>query len=226
MAYAIPMQKPLATLPERLREDVKTLWEYHDLGHPHSRCDVGIGLGSHDVGVAVHTARLFHLGLFPLIVFTGARTPTTADVFPRGEAVHYREQAIGLGVPENAILVEPRARNTGDNISFTRDLLAEVGLHPRTVMLVCKPYHQRRAYATCRKLWPDVQVRCAAQSLSLEEYVGHIGDADRVLNMLVGDTQRITEYAERGFAVPQVVPPRVRQAYERLVSAGYTERLV
>lgn len=220
------MYNPLATLPDCLREDVQTLWAYHDLRHSHSQCEVGIGLGSHDLGVAVHTARLYHLGLFPLIVFTGANAPTTAEVFPRGEAVHYREHAISLGVPESAILVEPHARNTGDNIAFTRNLLADQGLHPRTVMLVSKPYQQRRAYATCRKLWPDVQVRCAAQPLSVEEYVWRIGDADRVLNMLVGDTQRITEYAERGFAVPQIVPRRVRQAYERLVDAGYTERLV
>jgi hypothetical protein len=44
--------------------------------------------------------------------------------------------------------------------------------------------------------------------------------------MLVGDTQRIDRYAELGFAIPQEMPVEVRRAYERLVAAGYTSRLV
>lgn len=77
-----------ATIPEDLRADVACLWHYHDPGHEPRRCDVGIGLGGHDIGVADRTAELYHAGMFPLIVFTGAHSPTTVDGFPRGEAVH------------------------------------------------------------------------------------------------------------------------------------------
>src|SRR5437588_8477125 len=124
--------------------------------------DMAIGLGSHDLGVATFTAELFHRGLFPKIVFTGANAPTTVARFPRGEAVHYREHAIELGVPDDAILVEPNATNTGENIEFTRALLAERGISVHSVLLVSRPYQQRRAYATCKKLWPDIEIRCAS----------------------------------------------------------------
>lgn len=33
-----------------------------------------------------------------------------------------------------------------------------------------------------------------------------IGDTRRVIDMLVGDTQRIDVYAQRGFAIPQQIP--------------------
>ena len=72
------------TIPEHLRADVETLWAYHDMRHELGPCDVGIGLGSHDLGVAVVAVDLFHQGLLPLIVFTGANAPTTVDRFPRG----------------------------------------------------------------------------------------------------------------------------------------------
>lgn len=164
--------------------------------------------------------------MFPLIVFTGADAPTTIERFPRGEAVHYREHAISLGVPTDAILTEPAATNTGENIELTRRLLTGNGIHPSSVMLISRPYQQRRAYATCRKLWPEVDVICASRPLPLDEYVKDIGDADRVINMIVGDTQRITEYAKRGFAIHQDVPPDVEIAFKRLVEAGYTSRLI
>ena len=56
--------------------------------------------------------------------------------------------------------------------------------------------------------------------------VASIGDARKVIDMLVGDTQRVEVYAERGFAIPQEVPDDVRAAFERLVAAGFTSRLV
>jgi hypothetical protein len=93
-------------------------------------------------------------------------------------------------------------------------------------MLISRPYQQRRAYATCRKVWPEVEVVCASRPLPLDEYIASIGDVDRVINMLVGDTQRITEYAHRGFAIKQDMPDLVHAAYQRLVDAGFTSRLI
>ncbi len=214
------------TIRESLRADVETLWEYHNMRHESRPCDVGIGLGSHDLGVAVVAVDLFHQGMFPLVVFTGANAPTTLDRFPRGEAVHYREYAIDHGVPADAVLIETEATNTAENLTLTRDLLAERGVKPRSVLLMSRPYQQRRAFATCKKVWPEVDVLCASRPLTLDEYVVSIGDVKRVIDMLVGDTQRIEEYAGRGYAIPQQVPPTVQAAYDRLVEAGFTSRLL
>jgi uncharacterized SAM-binding protein YcdF (DUF218 family) len=213
------------TIRESLRSDVETLWNYHDMRHELHPCDVGIGLGSHDLGVAVVAVDLFRRGMFPRIVFSGANAPTTIDRFPRGEAVHYREYAVENGVPAEAVLIEPRAANTTENITFAREVLAAHGLWPSSVLLMSRPYQQRRAFATCRKRWPEVEVLCASRPLSLDDYVLSIGDVKRIIDMLVGDTQRIEEYAARGYAIPQEVPDDVRAAYERLVDAGFTSRL-
>ena len=112
---------------EQIMADAQTLWDYHQLGHELRPTDIAIGLGSHDIGVAEHTADLYHRGLFPLIVFTGANAPTTVDVFPRGEAVHFTERAIELGVPADAIIQETEAANTGENFTLARDLLESQG---------------------------------------------------------------------------------------------------
>ncbi|MGV9823380.1 YdcF family protein [Nocardia xishanensis] len=219
---------PSTTLPEDLRSDVEILWDYNRLDDEVRPVDIGIGLGSHDLGVATYAADLYHLGMFPLILFTGANAPTTIARFPRGEAVHYREHALELGVPDDAILVEPKATNTGDNIDFTRAVLQEHGLleQIRSVMLISRPYQQRRSWAICRKRWPEVDVICSSLPLPLNDYIQSIGDVDRVINMLVGDTQRLWVYPTKGWAVDVPVPDEVHQAYSRLVDAGYTSRLL
>lgn len=217
---------PSTAVPTDVLEATQVLWDYHNMHHDLRPTDVGVGLGSHDLGVATYTAELYHQGMFPLIVFTGANAPTTVERFPRGEAVHYGEHAQELGVPADAMILESQATNTGENIVLSRAALAERGIFPKSVTLISRPYQQRRAYATCLKLWPEVDPICASLPLPLTEYVETIGDVDRVLNMLVGDTQRIDLFARRGFAVPQPMPDNVKQAYDALVQRGYTARLL
>ena len=105
---------------EQIMTDAQTLWDYHQLGHELRPTDIAIGLGSHDIGVAEQTADLYHQGLFPLIVFTGANAPTTVDVFPRGEATHFTERTVELGVrPKQSC--KKKTRQTPGRISHSRD---------------------------------------------------------------------------------------------------------
>ena len=126
------------------RADAQAIWDYHQMHHRARPCSAGIGLGSHDLGVATLAADLYHAGLLPVLVFTGANSPTTAARFPRGEAVHFAEHATSLGVPASAVIIEPEAANTGQNIEFSRRALAAAGIKVTSVMLISKPYMERR----------------------------------------------------------------------------------
>ncbi|TFI22195.1 YdcF family protein [Streptomyces sp. 4R-3d] len=213
-------------ITEDQRQQAKLIWDHHQMHHEIRPADVAIGLGSHDLGVAAFSAELYRAGLFPHLVFTGGNSPTTAAVFPRGEAVHFREHAIELGVPASAILLEPNAGNTGQNITLSRAVLATAGITPKTVLLVSKPYMERRSFATARKLWPEVGIICASEPLEFDDYLKSIGDEKLVIDMLVGDLQRVIEYPKLGFAIAQDVPEDVRAAYESLVADGFDSRLV
>jgi uncharacterized SAM-binding protein YcdF (DUF218 family) len=220
------MPVPAPAIPDELRDDVETLWNFHRMDDQLTPVDIAIGLGSHDPSVAVYAAELFAKGLFPVVVFTGANAPTTVERFPRGEAVHYREIAMDAGVPDSAILVEPKATNTAENFEFTRELLRQRGTPVVRALILSRPYQQRRAYTTAKKLWPEVDFLCSAIQQPLTDYVESIGDPKRVIDMLVGDTQRLTVYADAGYAIPQEIPADVDAAYDRLITAGYDSRLI
>jgi len=210
-----------ADVSQEQRRQARLIWEYHLLGHEPRRCDVAVGLGTYDLDVATRCAGLYHAGLAPLLLFTGGNTPLTAARFPRGEAEHYREHAVSLGVPAEAVLVEPHATNTGENIAFSRRLLEEAGLVPRSVLLVSKL--ERRPYATARKQWPDTELVCASPPGDLDDYLAAAGGhAKLIVDVLVGELQRIIEYPALGHTVPQPVPQPVREAYEALRTAGFT----
>ncbi|WP_066930946.1 YdcF family protein [Streptomyces sp. NBRC 110611] len=214
------------TITDAQWNDATVIWDYHQMGHEPRPCSAAICLGSHDLGAATFAARQYHAGLFPVLVFSGGNSPTTAALYPRGEAVHFREHALDLGVPDSAILLEPNAGNTGQNITFSREVLLGAGVEVESVMLIAMPYMERRAYATCRKVWPEVDVVCASDPLDFADYVKSIGDERLVIDTMVGDLQRVIEYPKLGFAIEQEVPDEVLAAYERLLHAGFDSRLL
>ncbi|MET9058582.1 YdcF family protein [Streptomyces antibioticus] len=213
-------------ISDRDWQDAQLLWDYQQMHHEPRPCSVAIGLGSHDLGVADMTVDLYRRGMAPLIVFTGATSRTTCDRMPRGEAEHYRDRAVELGVPENVILVEPKARNTGENIRLSRALLEKRRVSVSSVLLVSKPYEERRAYATARKIWPEVEWVSASTSMSLPEYIDSIGDDRLVIDMLVGAHQRLMVYPQHGFMIEQAIPDNATAAFKRLCCGGFTSRLV
>ena len=75
----------------------------------------------------------------PLILFSGG----SLDPASVSSAELMKREAVRLGVPADAILVEPLASSTEENADFSAALLTKRGL--RTAILVTSPYHQRRA---------------------------------------------------------------------------------
>ena len=111
-------------------------------------------------------------------------------------------------------------------MDLSRALLEQKGIHPRRVIAVQKPYMERRTWATFRKRWPEVEVLVTSPQLDFDAYPQGAITRDDVIHIMVGDLQRILIYAEKGWQVPQDVPAHVLRAYEGLIEAGYTGRLI
>lgn len=213
-----------------IREHALTIWNYHRLGHDIQPADAILVLCSHDMRVAGWGARLFLDGLAPWLVYSGGLGVITRHMWTEPEAERFARVAREMGVPADRILIEPRSTNTGENVRFTRALLTERGLRPRSVIVVQKPYMERRSYATFRKVWPEMPVRVTSADVAFDDYLAGCGEegltpAD-IVSIMVGDLQRIREYPARGFQIPQDIPDQVWAAYEALVAAGYNRHLI
>jgi uncharacterized SAM-binding protein YcdF (DUF218 family) len=207
----------------------QTIWNYHRLGHALARADAVLVLCSHDTIVADRGAELFLDGWAPLLIFSGGLGAITKHFWSEPEANQFAQIAIAGGVPADRILIENRSSNTGENVLFTRRLLAERGLDPRTFIVVQKPYMERRSYATFKQVWPEKEVIVTSPQLSMDEYLARYShetlSPDDVVSIMVGDLQRIQLYPAKGFQIPQEIPPDVWRAYHELIAAGYDRHL-
>ena len=190
------------------------------------KSDCILVLGSHDTRVADRAAALYREGWAPLIIFSGGLGRLTEGMWTETEAELFARIAMSKGVPEEAILIEDKSTNTGENILFVQKLLKEKKVNPKTFIVVQKPYMERRSYATFKKNWPEKSFIVTSPQISFDDYYNDEIPLEKVINIMVGDLQRIKVYADKGFQVYQEIPVEVWQAYERLVELGFDKQLV
>jgi uncharacterized SAM-binding protein YcdF (DUF218 family) len=217
-------------MDQQIYELAETLWDYHLMKQEVAQADAILVLCSHDERVAERGAQLFLDGFAPLIIFSGGQGAITRRLWQEPEAERFARIAMSLSVPRERILIEPESTNTGENIAFTRRLLAAKGLDPQKFIVVQKPYMERRSYATFRKLWPEKEVVVTSPQVSftsyLAEYANRALSTADVVGIMVGDLQRIKIYPSLGFQIEQEIPEHVWHAFERLVHAGYDQYLI
>jgi uncharacterized SAM-binding protein YcdF (DUF218 family) len=217
-------------MDDRIRTLAQTLWDYHHLDHQLAPADAILVLCSHDKAVARRGAELFLQELAPLLIFAGGLGAITRHLWHEPEADQFAAIAVTMGVPTDRILIENRSTNTGENVLFTKQMLAERGLDPHTFIVVQKPYMERRSYATFKKVWPEKDLVVTSPQVSMDEYLSRYShDAltpDDVIGIMVGDLQRIRCYPVKGFQIHQEIPDEVWRAYQELVNAGYDKYLI
>ena len=93
-----------------------------------------------------HAGALYRAGKARWVLLSGGNQPGYEDQPPEAQAM--REMLRVLGVPDDAMRLEGRSRNTRENAAFSRDLVQAV--RARRVLLVTSAMHMPRALATFR----------------------------------------------------------------------------
>lgn len=202
------------------------LWDYHHVNQNLQKSDCILVLGSHDLRVAERGAELYLQGWAPLLIMSGGLGRLTQEMWSEPEADKFAKIALEMGVPEEAILIENKSTNTGENILFTQQLLQKENLAPKRFIVVQKPYMERRSFATFKKHWPEKELIVTSPQLSMQAYPTAEITLEEVIHIMVGDLQRIKVYPEKGFQIEQEIPKEVWEAFEKLVSLGFNSHLI
>jgi uncharacterized SAM-binding protein YcdF (DUF218 family) len=230
----VPMYHAQTDDHQILSDDVvhaaQVLWDFHAVGHALKPCDVMLVLGGYDLSVPRYAAQLYHQGLAPRIICTGGIAHTDdllATGWDKTEADMFADVMRDAGVPQDAIILEPTAQNTGENYSASRVLLEEMEFPFQSVLVVTQPCKERRALATGEARWPDKDLLVTAPRAQMLDYWAQSdkGIANEIA-IMVGDLQRFRVYPARGFMSLHIVPDPVWKAFEFLVFRGFSGHLV
>lgn len=112
-------------------------------------------------------------------------------------ATYMRDQAIQMGVPPEAILVEAKALHTRENAEHVLTILEQH--HLRRVILITSPFHQLRTYLTFAKVFQP-------RDINIINYYADAGEWHPATwflqaehrKLVKGEIERIRVYREKG----------------------------
>lgn len=200
-------------------EQIQVLWNYMKMNHEIRNADCIIGLGTMDINVANVASELYLKGYANKLIFSGGLGKITSKLWNETEAEKFAKIAIQRGVPSNNIYLEKESTNTGDNFRFSKKLIENLKLDIKSCIIVCKPYDEKRAYATFKKIMPEYDGIVYSENISCEEYYQKYGN--EWVHVLVGDIQRMKLFYEKGWQIKMDIPQNVWKSYETLVKKGY-----
>ncbi|MDF9399297.1 YdcF family protein [Vibrio sp. 1180_3] len=206
-------------MSKHLYQHIETLWQYMQMGQQLSQADVILVFCSNDIRVAEYAASLYHQKMAPYLLFSGGQGRFTEGLFDKSEAETFATIAKDAGVPSEHILLETHATNSGENVLLTHELLQQKSIQTQRIILVQKPFMERRAFATFEKQWPEHYQSLVVTSTgeSFFDYLNEEFTLDVALTALLEDFSRIKTYPEQGFQTKQIISDEVEQAYHALL---------
>ncbi|MBF1023798.1 MAG: YdcF family protein [Candidatus Nanogingivalaceae bacterium] len=220
------MSRSQLALTDQDWHHLHVLWEYLCVeSRLPARADaIVIGGAGAMIDGAERAAELYHAGISPWIVVSGFANPYHGAT--ETEAMLLGRRLQRLAVPISAILFEHQATNTGENITRSAQLLAEMMIQSKDIILVHKPYMTRRFLATAEAQWPHPpRLYVTSQPTTVEVYYrlyeATYGSAAMMLTLMLGDYERIKTYPTKGFSTPQPLSPSADTAWQALVARGF-----
>lgn len=134
-----------------LTEELTELLLFGGLDYGGERGDLILVLGSRKAREyrVPEAARLYREGRAERLLLTGGKRQALYDMRPEYEVM--LETAVELGVPRERILIEGRALNTAENMSFSREVIERELPLCRQIILVTTAYHMRRSLLLAEK---------------------------------------------------------------------------
>ncbi|MDF2672320.1 MAG: hypothetical protein K0R09_585 [Clostridiales bacterium] len=140
-------------------------------------------------------AELFKQGLAPYILPSGHFNPKIPEYSSEWE--YLKSIGVNLGIPEERILKEDKARHTFENAELSLEVIKENKLSIKKAILICKAFHSRRALLTYQAMFPK----------DIEFYVASVPDNrdikkdnwfldDKKIRLVMGEVVKIGKYFE------------------------------
>jgi len=198
------------------------IWNYLAALNSRANSDAIVLCCSYDLRTCDHACELVHSGDSNTLLLSGNTGNWTRHIWSEPEAEIYYRRALANGVAAEQIIIETQATNFGENVSFSRKLLANAA----SVTFVSKPYSLLRVKLTVERYWPGIEACFSAPEIVFPDAVSNIVGVLGVIDEMVGDIDRIQRYPALGYQAPHTLPADIIDAWHYLIEQGFTNHLV
>ncbi len=214
---------------QKILDLAKIIWDYLRLNQEIEKSDLIMILGSHDIRVAERWIELIKKWYAKKILFSGwiwRLTDWVKEFMWTTEADIFAKIAIKNWIKKEQIIIENKSTNTWENIIFSYELIKDLDI--KSIILVQKPYMERRVFATFSKQWPwkKINFYITSPKILFEDYPNEIIKIEQIINIMIWDLDRIIKYPKLWFQIYQEVPEKVMKAFYKLIDLWFDKDLI
>lgn len=146
------------------------------------------------------------------IIVTGDNGTFGNPEWNKPSANIYFDFLIEKGVPRENLVIQNKSTNTLEDVLLALPIINEKQIKIDKVILVSRPVHQRRAFATFAKYFPETKI---INSPCKEKYANSLNN-DELQNLkirCIQEYERLIKYAKKGDILKQEIPPEIEQSY-------------
>lgn len=193
----------------------KILWNWLAVKDTPKKSDLIFLFGGDDLQTPKKGLELFQKGLAPLIVATGKTGTFTNPDWQKPIADIFADFLIKNGVPIEKVIIQNTSLNTLEDITQAIKIFKERKIHFKKIILIAKPHHQRRGWATFKKQFPDLEYINIPNGNQFPNE-NEIEKLKEVSLLCLGEYERLEKYAEKGDLEKQAVPQEIQETYQKL----------
>lgn len=193
-----------------LTQALTTIYSYLGVADPVKQADVIFICGGSSLLPVKKAAELYELGLASkIVVISNWGTFSAPETKAKGEAYQFARELMRLGVPKKDIYWQSLIGNSLEEAREALPFMQKHGLNPKTILLVDRPVHQRRAWATFTKWNPEIKFINVPADEPLKEN-------KETKERVIAELERLVKYAQDGSLTKQEFPPEVLEAWKVL----------
>lgn len=201
----------MSLINKKIQNAIDVVFDYLSIKENPEKSDAIFVAGGATINPAIKAFELYKLGYSKKIISTAKKGTFSNPDWIEDEAIVYKNKLIELGVPSKSIIIDPISRNSLDEADDSIYLLRQNNIILRKIIIVDRPIHQRREYATFAGLHDNLKIKfinCPA-----DESVEYTQD---FINRIVAEMDRLNIYALQGTLRKQYIPLSVKKAYQLL----------
>ena len=204
----------------------KNIWDFLKINQDLTKSDLILVLGNSDIRTVDKAVELYKKNYANKIIITGGLGRISSNLFDKPEAVVFKNIAVQKGVKDLDIEIESNSTNTFDNFRFTKKMIDESKVSVKSIIIVTKPYMEKRAYLMAKEIFHNTNLTVTSPDIEFSNYPNQILTKEFVINMLVGEIQRMIIYASHSEIEKVNMPKDILQNYNYLIEKGYTKQLL
>ena len=104
---------------------------------------------------------------------------------------------LSCGIPERSMLIEDKATNTGENVTFSREKARDFAI--TDLLLIGKISSKRRYIMTVRKQWPEITKVCCHGVNHFSYPIDQWWKDREFRTRVLSEYRKIPRYLEKGF---------------------------